>query len=581
MGFLSEGKQIHGNMVKLGYVNIFLQDLLLNVYIKCKEFTDAHRLLAEMRVRNVVAWNMLICRIFGDRSEYKSNLFKAFSYLRRMLLETVNPDDITFNALFRTCIELNDVESGKQLHCYIVKLGFDSNCFVSTALIDLYAKCGLVEAARRAFDYVLYRDLILWNVMVYCYASNCMTKQAFGIFRLMQLGEVKGDEFTFSSLLNLCSTSGYCNLGEQIHGIVINQSFDLDVLVASAVVDMYAKNGNIGDARKAFDKMVIRNVVSWTTMIVSYGKCGEGKEAFRVLRTMFKEDFYPDELTLASVVSSCGNEACISELMQVHACTIKLGFQSFLSNVNALINAYSKCGSIANACQCFSLVGEPDLFTWTSIICAYAFHGFAKEAVQSFEKMLNDGIVPDRITFLGVLSACSHGGMVNKGLYYFKIMINEYQIVPHPEHYTCIIDLIGRAGFLSDAFSALTSMSTEAGPATLGAFLGACKIYGKLGLAEWAAEKLLALEPKKPVNYVLMSNMYSYEGHWTYVARIRQSMTESCDHKAPGCSWIEIAGDIHAFVSSDKCHPRGSDVYDMLSLLFRQKNDKICILHFP
>ncbi|KAF3441526.1 hypothetical protein FNV43_RR15440 [Rhamnella rubrinervis] len=570
MGFLCEGKQLHGHLIKFGLCNnLSLENKILNLYVKCREFDDAHRLLGEMTVRNVVAWNIVICGVADEGSHGKLNAHLGFSCFRRMLMETVCPDEITFNGLLRACVMLNDFALNRQLHCSIVKLGFDSNCFVITALVDLCAKSGLLEYARQAFDHVSNRDLVLWNVMVHCYSSNYLAKEAFDIFNSMRLEGVKVDEFTFSTLLTLCCTHGSCELGRQIHGIVIRQSFDLDVLVASTLVDMYAKNDYIGDARKAFNVISIRNVVSWNTMIVAHGQNGEGMEAIRLFCKMLQEDFCPDELTMASIVSSCGNLSVISELMQVHAYTIKGGFQCFSSNSNALINAYSKCGSIVNASQCFSSVVEPDLFTWTSVIGAYAFHGLAKEAIECFEKMLTYGIRPDRITFLGVLSACSHGGLIHKGLHYFKTMTNKYQIVPGPEHFTCLIDLVGRAGLLDVAFNILSLMPTEAGSDTFGAFIGACKVRGNVGLAKWAAEKLFALEPDKPVNYILMSNIYSSEGHWTDVARVRKMMRNSCDHKAPGCSWMEISGDIHTFVSSDKSHPQTSEVYDMLGLLLR------------
>ncbi|KAM5555406.1 pentatricopeptide repeat-containing protein [Rosa sericea] len=404
MGSFRVGKQLHGHVVKLGIQSLQIQ--ILNVYVKCKAFNYAQKLFDEMPVRNVVAWNALITGFVDCSSNYESNLFLGFSYFRRMLLERGGPDDITFNGLFRGCIELKDAEIGRQLHCFALKLGFDLSCFVGSALVGLYAKFGLVEDAR-------------W---------------AFGVFNVMRLEGVKGDEFTFSSLLRASSTWGSCEPGKQIHSTVIRQSFNIDVQVSSALVDMYAKNGNIGDARKAFDAMSIRNVVSWNTIIVGYGQHGKGIEAIKLLREMFREHLNPDEFTLASIVSSCGNVPSANELMQVHAYIVKLGFHPFSSIANSLINAYSRCGSIASASKCFNLVIEPDLVTWTSVIRAYAFHGLAKEATQIFDKMLSYGIRPNGIAFLGVLSACSHGGLVKKGLHYFKLMTNDYQVFPDSEH---------------------------------------------------------------------------------------------------------------------------------------------------
>ncbi|KAM6584781.1 hypothetical protein CsatB_011783 [Cannabis sativa] len=569
MGFVCEGKQLHGHLVKLGlYSYLHLQNQILNVYVRCKELHNAHKVLGEMTVRNVIAWNTVISGVVDEISKCKSSSLLGFVYFKRMLLEMVRPDDITFNLLLRSCIVLlHHVQTGLQLHCFILKLGFGSNCFVGSALVDWYAKRGLVEDARRAFESVLFKDLVLWNVMVYCYTSNCFINEAIHIFHCMQSQNVKGDEFTFCSLIKLCGIPGSCQLGKQIHVIVIRQSFDLDVLVATALIDMYSKNGNIIDAHKVFNTMAFRNRVSWNTMIVGYGQQGDSKKAIKLFQQMLQEGFSQDELTLSSICSSCGNAGVITELMQIHARSIKFGFHSFLSTVNALIKAYSKCGNIVGAFQCFSLAEERNLFTWTSIICAYAFHGFAEEAIECFEEMLTCGLIPDRIVFLGVLSACSHGGLIDKGYQYYEMMTKKYGILPDSKHYTCLVDLVGRAGLLDEALNILNCIQNESGKDALAAFLGACKIHGNLRLAEWAAGKLFALEPNDPVNYTIMSNMYSSKGRWTDVAKIRKMMRRNCDLKTPGFSWVEIAGEVHTFVSRDQAHSKAVKVYHMLGLL--------------
>ncbi|KAJ0054473.1 hypothetical protein Pint_00460 [Pistacia integerrima] len=568
-GFLQKGKQIHAHIIKLGLHNkLSLQNQILHVYVKCKEFDNTGKLFDEMHVRNVVTWNTVICGVLGCGFNFKSSPYLGFLYFKRMLLDNVALDQITFNGLLRACVEINDIEMGWQLHCFIVKLGFDPNCFVSSALVDLYGKCGSVEDARRLFNKVVCRDLVFWNVMVSCYALNCLAAEAFRVYDLMLLEGQKGDEFTFSSLLNACGTLRSSELGRQIHGLIIKQFFDLDVSVASALVHMYGKCGNIDDARRVFDAMAAKNLVSWNTMIVGYGQYGDGKEAMRLLRDMFQRNFHPDELTLASILSSCGNLSIICETMQVHAYVVKYGFQAFLSVGNALINAYSKCGSIASAFKCFSSVTNPDLVTWTSIIGAHAFHGLSRESIEIFDRMLSRGIRPDQIAFLGVLSACSHGGLVDEGLHYFNLMINDYQIMPDSEHYTCLIDLLARAGLLHEAYNILASMPFEPRSDAFGAFIGACKVHGEVGLARWAAEKLFHLEPYKPVSYTLVSNMYASEGYWSDVVRIRKKMRDNCNYKVPGCSWMEIAGEIHTFVSSDKSHPQAVRIYAMLGTMF-------------
>ncbi|XP_057499303.1 pentatricopeptide repeat-containing protein At2g46050, mitochondrial [Actinidia eriantha] len=570
MGSVPQARRVHAYIFKSGLYNVLsLQNQLLNVYVKCKEINGTRNLFDEMPVRNIVTWNTLISGVANFGAGFRGILNLGFHYFKRMLSEMVGPDWITFTGLLRVSIELNDFMIGRQLHCFAVKLGFCMHCFLSSALVDFYSKFGLVRDGRRVFDCCLERDLVLWNVMVACYDLNCMEKEAFSVFSLMRLEGLKGDDFTFSNLLNSSTILRFSELGKQLHSLIIRLSFDFDIVVASGLVDMYVKNGNIMDARKAFDRMVFRNVISWNTMIVGYGRHGDRKEAMRLLGEMFRGNFCPDELTLASVLSSCGNLSSSSEILQLHAFAIKNGFQTFLSIANSLINAYSNCGSITIASKCFSSIAEPDLVSWTSMIRAYAFHGLPRKGIELFEEMLWNGERPDRVAFLGVLSACSHGGLVDEGLNYFNLMTHEYHVEPDSEHYTCLIDLLGRAGLLDEAFSILASMPFDPGSDMLGAFIGACKVHGNSRLAKWAAEKLFELEPGKPVNYTILSNIYASAGFWLEVASVRKMMRDRCNHKVPGCSWIEIAGENHTFVSSDKSHLRAVEVYALLEVLAR------------
>ncbi|KAL1071669.1 hypothetical protein V6Z11_D11G102700, partial [Gossypium hirsutum] len=373
--------------------------------------------------------------------------------------------------------KLGLLKEGKQLHSRMIKLGFNNVLPLQTQMLNLYVKCKQFSDAEKLFDQMRVRNLVTWNTMIY-------------------------------------------------------------VPVASALVDMYITNGNLYDAQKAFDGMTARNVVSWNTLIVGYAQRGDMEKVMELLREMRLQNFCPDELTMASIFQSCGVSSGSAELLQVHTYVIKNGFESFLSVTNALIHAYSKCGNIDGALQYFVSVSEPDLVTWTSIIGAYSFLGHSKRSVIAFEKMLVAGVKPDQIAFLAILSACSHGGLVNEGLHYFNIMMNDYQIIPDSKHYTCLVDLLGRAGLLNEAFSFITSHPVACTPDTLGAFIGACSIHSNITLAKWAAEKLVVLEPNKPVNYTLISNIYASKGRWLDVERVRKMMTDCCDYKIPGCSWV-------------------------------------------
>ncbi|CAN4108997.1 unnamed protein product [Withania somnifera] len=388
----------------------------------------------------------------------------------------------------RKIVTWNTLKCGlTQLHCAIMKLGCNQSCFLGAALVDLYGKFGLVGEARRVLDGVLAR--------------------AFLLFSLMRLEGFEGYEFTFASLVNSCANLGFYDSGRQIQGLVIKVRLNEDVV-----------NEHIADARKAFDAMAFRNVVCWITIIVGYGRRGDGKEAMELLRRMLREGFVPDELTLASVLSSCGNLSMATETVQVHAYAVKHVFSTSSSIGNALINAYSKCGSIAQVYRSFSLIKAPDLFSWTSMIGAYALHGFSKEAIRLFEEMLVKGAKPDGIVFLGVLSSCSHGGLFSKGLHMLS-----------SEHYTCLVGLFGQLGLVNEAYEILNSMPVESQLDSLKAFIGACKFF--------------VIDPNDTATYVLMTNLYASDSNRPHAALIWDKARNRL-HKSPGCS-MEIARGIN------------------------------------
>lgn len=535
MGHLFEVKQDHGFMVKRGtYNSLFLQNKLLQAYTKSRDFDDADKLFDEMPLRNIVTWNILIHRL-RDGGDTRQEVRLGFCYLSQILLSEVTLDHVTFIGMIRLCADSTHVEAGIQLHSLILKQGLDSNRFLSTTLVDFYGKCGHIAAARRVFETVLCRDLVLWNALVSSYVLNGMIDGAFGLLKLMgSENGLAGDGFTFSSLLSAC----LIEQGKQIHAIVFKLSFQFDIPVATALVNMYAKSNNTRAARECFESMVVRNVVSWNAMIVGYGQNGEGREAMRLVCEMLRENLKPDELTFASVLSSCAEFSAVLEIKQVHAIVSKHGYANFLSVANSLISAYSKTGNLSEALLCFHSIREPDIVTWTSVIGALAFHGFAEESLRMFGSMLQR-LHPDKITFLEVLSACSHGGLVQEGVHCFKLMTEVYKIEPEEEHYTCLIDLLGRAGFIDEAFDVLRSISVEPCTDAVAAFTGACSIHEKRESMKWGAKKLLEIEPSKPVNYSLLSKAYISEGHWNQGALIRKTERRNCNSsKTPGCSWL-------------------------------------------
>lgn len=514
------------------------------------------------------------CQLF-DKIPSRENLFE----FTNSILGTQKQSGIAYlnyvklvRSIVHFIIEY-DIRTGKQIHSLITKCGFSSSPFISTSLINKYSKCGLVEEARSLFDEISSKDLVLWNVMISCYSLNRLEKEAFMVFKSMRVADYVGDEFTFSSLLSSCSSLHCKSLGKQTHGLVIKLAFDLDTFVTTAIIDMYMKCGCIEDARKAFNITNKRSTVLWNAMIIGYGQNGDGKEAMKLLSQMIRGGQKPDELTLSSALSSSADSVMANEAAQLHNYVMKNGFRSFLSMGNALIIAYAKIGRIYNASRVFHSICKPDLVSWTSMVTSYAYHGLAIEAIDTFERMIHEGINPDKIAFLGVLSACCHAGLLEKGLHYFASMKDEYQIEPSIEHYTCLVDLLGRKGQLSEAYKVIMNMPFEPNGDILGAFLGACKVHGDIEKAKWVADRILRLEANEAANYKIMSNMYAGLGSWGDVARLRKMMRDKCGEKAVGCSWVETGGRVHTFVSKDESHPQSLEICRMLRMLLRVMKD--------
>ena len=474
------------------------------------------------------------------------------------------------------------------LHPLLLKSGRASQPHIATALAVAYADSGHLPHARRVFDDTPHKDLVLCNAMVACYAAHGLALHAWSLFASMRRSclDLAGDGFTFSALLRpprqYDDAELLLRLGALAHGLVLRLGHLADVVVATALLDMYSKYGRIADAHRVFNAMVVRNVVSWNAIIVCYGWHGEGKDAVELFRWMLRDGCCcPDERTLASVLSSCANMAAANEATQVHSYAQKRGLQGFLQVANALIMAYGKNGFVQEVKWIFAMTENPDVVTWSSMVSSHAYLGHAKDAMHLFERMLQQGIQPDGIAFLGVLSACSQAGLIEDGLRYFLMMTGGYLIDPSPQHLACLVDLLGRAGRIEDAYDVVVKLSCESNTDIIGAFLGACKMRGNIELAKWAADKLLRLEPSEAVNYLLMSNAFAAAGAWNELVQVRCMMRNRCAKKVPGCSWIEISGTVRTFVSNDMVLHRSMEMHQMMELTISQvqkecKEDTIC-----
>ncbi|CAN1141915.1 Putative pentatricopeptide repeat-containing protein At3g11460, mitochondrial [Linum perenne] len=528
------GVCVHCFCMKLGLnLDLSVGNGLLSMYLRCGEINSARKLFDEIPGKGLITWNAMI-------NGYSQNGLAndVLELYREMGSSGIHPDPVTLVGVLSSCAHLGaqgigmEVErhmhacgatpnavtfalvlkssallsllfTGKQLHCQIIRTGCLSESFVRTSLLSMYSKCGFVDVARQVFD------------------ENPQSKEL---------------------------TSCY-----------------------NALISGYSMNLRLKDAVFLFCEMselrVPIELVTWNAIINGYAQNGLANDVLELYREMGSSGIHPNPLTLVGVLSSCANLGAHEVGMEVEMQTHARGFMldPFLNS--GLINMYARCGNLVKAREIFDGLSANNLVSWTAIIGSYGMHGEGEIAVELFDDMIKSGTRPDGRVFVNVLSACSHAGLTDKGLHYFDAMEHKYKLHPGPEHYSCMVDLLGRAGRLEEAHRLIKSMKAEPDDAVWGALLGACKIHRNVELAELAFERVIELEPTNIGYYVLLSNIYKDAGNSEGILRIRRMMRERKLKKDPGCSYVEFMGKVHIFLSGDKSHPQSKQIYKFLDEL--------------
>ncbi|XP_027359144.1 putative pentatricopeptide repeat-containing protein At1g68930 [Abrus precatorius] len=574
--------------------NIYSWNTLLSSYSKLARLPQMQHVFDVMPARDMVSWNSLISGYAASGSLVQS--VKAYNL---MLNDgTVNLNPIALSTMLILVSNQGRIRLGRQIHGHVLKFGFQSYVFVGSPLVDMYSKTGLISCARQTFDempeknVVMYntmiarlmqcgriedsrqlfyemckKDSISWTAMITGFSQNGLSREAIDLFRKMRLENLDMDQYTFGSVLTACGGVMALQEGKQVHAYVIRTDYQDNIYVGSALVDMYCKCKSIKSAQTVFMKMTCKNVVSWTAMLVGYGQNGYSEEAVKVFSDMQKYGIEPDDFTLGSVISSCANLASLEEGAQFHGRALVSGLISSITVSNALVTLYGKCGSIEDSHKLFSEMSFRDEVSWTALVSGYAQFGKANETIRLFESMLAHGFKPDKVTFIGVLSACSRAGLVEKGNQIFDSMITEHGIVPVHDHYTCMIDLFSRAGRLEEAKKFINKMPFSPDAIGWASLLSSCRFYGNMEIGKWAAEFLLKLEPHNTASYILLSSMYAAKGKWEEVAKLRKGMRDKGLRKEPGCSWIKYKNQVYIFSADDRSNPFSDQIYSELEKL--------------
>ncbi|PSR93353.1 Pentatricopeptide repeat-containing protein [Actinidia chinensis var. chinensis] len=431
-------------------------------------------------------------------------------------------DPQTFASLLETCFQLQAIDYGFRIHRLIPEKLLRKNVGLSSKLLRLYASGGHIENAHQVFDQMSKRNnsVFAWNSLISGYAELGLYEDALALYFQMDEEGVEPDRFTFPRVLKACSGIGLIRIGEEVHRHIVRYGFWYDGFVLNGLVDMYAKCGDIVKSRRVFDKIAVRDLVSWNSMLTGYVHRGLLAEALGIFRQMIQEGCEPDSVSISTILTGV---ASLKLGSQVHGWTLKKGFEWGLSVANSLIVLYSNHGKLDRARWVFDKMPERDVVSWNSIISA---HCNDPKALLYFSRMETFGTLPDSVTFVSLLSACAHLGLVKDGERLFLLMRERYGISPVMEHYACMVNLFGRAGLIDEAYEIVSRMEFRAGPTVWGALLYACYLHGNVDVGEVAAQRLFELEPDNEHNFELLMNIYGNAGRLEDVERVRTMMVE-------------------------------------------------------
>ncbi|KAF7809374.1 pentatricopeptide repeat-containing protein [Senna tora] len=574
---LEECKQIHSVMIASGMSD---DPFLLTEFIQCLAFSQTHPIPTSLSYASI-----LIATIHTPLPRFFNKAIQAFSNschphmplfcYATMRQNGVSPDQHTFPLLLKT---FSNIQHPFLLYAHIIKFGFHFDPFVRNALISAFANSGFLHCARRVFSESSFQDVVAWTALIDGYVKNDCADEALRCFVNMRSSAgTRVDGVTIVSILRAAGMVGDVYFGRWVHGFYVEAGrVQLDAYICSALVDMYFKCGHCDDARKMFDEMPssYRNVVSWTALINGYVQFRRFKDALLVFQDMLSHNIIPNHFTLTSVLHASAHIGGLEQGRFIHQYIDRN--KVYLNSVlgTALINMYAKCGCIDEALLLFEKlpVAVKDVYTWTAIINGLAVNGEGLSSLEFFSCMLRNGVQPNEVTFIGVLSACSHGGLVDEGKRLFELMRNAYNMEPNVDHYGCMVDLLGRAGYLEDAKQMIDEMAMIMKPSAgvLGALLSACIIHKDYQMGEHVGNYLINLHPNHSGAYALLANLYSRCQNWEAAAEVRKLMKAKGLEKSAGYSWVQVDGLIHEFKAFDHSHKESSSVYWILDSILLQ-----------
>ena len=560
-----EARRIHDHAANKSLItrDVCIATSLITKYAKCGMHEKALEIFNELPVRNTVTWNALLCG-------YAQNGLgeEALKCLRLMRDAGVCPDEVTYTCTLKACGLLGSLEIGEEIDVEIREQGLlHEDVMLANALVDMYSKCGALERARNVFDQLHVRNVVTWSALIGGYARHGFGEEALKCFRHMNDARIRPNAVTYVCVLNACGIVGSLEIGKYIDAEVRKQGLLWNnVLLGTALVDMYSKCGALKNAREIFEKLSVRNIVSWSALIGGYVQHGLGEDALKCFKQMNDARVRPNGVTYVCILKACGIVGSLEIGEAIHAELRKQGLlEKDVVLGNALIDMYSKCGVPEKAQEVFNQLLVRNVVSWSTLINGHAQLGQTNVVLNLYRQMIAEGIVPNSVTFIVLLTACSHAGLMEEGEQLFHEMRAAYCLEPILEHYTCMIDLFGRAGHFDKMKTLIDKVSNSRYLPLFLTVLGACRKWRNVRLGRWAFEQAIGLDERCSAAYVCMKNIYARAGMQMEADEVESQRVENKASMIPGCSWwSDMSRNVHSFVAGDESHPQTTHIYAKL-----------------
>ncbi|KAG4968141.1 hypothetical protein JHK87_033792 [Glycine soja] len=558
------GYQVLGSVIKSGLdTTVSVANSLISMFGNCDSIEEASCVFDDMKERDTISWNSII-----TASVHNGHCEKSLEYFSQMLksgLESNATNYVTFTTALSACYNL---ETLKIVHAFVILLGLHHNLIIGNALVTMYGKFGSMAAAQRVCKIMPDRDEVTWNALIGGHADNKEPNAAIEAFNLLREEGVPVNYITIVNLLSaFLSPDDLLDHGMPIHAHIVVAGFELETFVQSSLITMYAQCGDLNTSNYIFDVLANKNSSTWNAILSANAHYGPGEEALKLIIKMRNDGIHLDQFSFSVAHAIIGNLTLLDEGQQLHSLIIKHGFESNDYVLNATMDMYGKCGEIDDVFRILPQPRSRSQRSWNILISALARHGFFQQAREAFHEMLDLGLRPDHVTFVSLLSACSHGGLVDEGLAYFSSMSTKFGVPTGIEHCVCIIDLLGRAGKLTEAENFINKMPVPPTDLVWRSLLAACKIHGNLELARKAADRLFELDSSDDSAYVLYSNVCASTRRWRDVENVRKQMESHNIKKKPACSWVKLKNQVTTFGMGDQYHPQNAEIYAKLEEL--------------